>query len=145
MVQRTGNGWDGKLQGFSCRSNANVGVGLHEFMKPQRGGSSPSQFLYFVFVFRKQLQGPLGSVCCLLCRNRNSLDEECQPVFPCALSANALQQIVVLITIALQIKAGIQKWFCQSALCAQKKRDEQSSESAIAIEKRVNRLELNMN
>jgi hypothetical protein len=45
MVQRTGNGWNRKLQGFCGCSNANLGTGLYEFMKSQRRGSGPSQFL----------------------------------------------------------------------------------------------------
>src|SRR5258706_8232748 len=144
MVDRAGNGWNRKVQGFGGGSNANVGVGLHEFMKLQCGGSGPSQFLYLVFVFRKQLQGPLCGVGRLLCRYRNSLDEECQPILPCALGANPPQQIVVLISIALEIKAGIEKWLRQCALCAQQKCNQQSAKPAIAIEKRVNGLELNV-
>ncbi len=91
MVQRTGDSWNGELQGFGGCPNANVRARLHEFMEAQRRGSSPPQFLYLVFVFRKQLQRPLCSVCRLLCRNCNSLKKECQPIFPVAPSANPLR------------------------------------------------------
>src|SRR5712692_6133395 len=55
MVQRTGDSWNGELQGFGSRPNANVRARLHEFMEAQRGGSRPPKFLDLVFVFGKQL------------------------------------------------------------------------------------------
>ena len=44
MVQRTGNGWNRKLQGFCGCSNANLGTGLYEFISRNAEGAALPNF-----------------------------------------------------------------------------------------------------
>ncbi len=57
----------------------------------------------------------------------------------------ALKQVVVPITIRLEVEAEVQKRLPQRTLRAKQERDQQSSKSAVAVEKGVNRLKLHVN
>src|SRR5271157_2930846 len=144
MIQRAGNGGNRQFQGFRRCSNANEWVPLHEFLDAQRRRSRPPQLLYLLSVVGKKVQSPFRCVRCLLSGRCYSVEKKCQPLLPGALGANSLQQVVVLASIRLEIETGIQKWLCQHIFGTQQECDEQSPHPSIAVQKRVNRFELDV-
>src|SRR5664279_1414665 len=89
----------------------------------------------------KNFNGRVGS---LAGRCLGALQKKLEPLFPNSLGANSLKQFVVALTMGLEEKTQVEKRLMQSALSAEKQRNQQTSESPIAIEKRVDRLKLHM-
>ena len=52
--------------------------------------------------------------------SRGSLKKKCEPFFPNTLGTNALKQIIVALTMSLEVKAQIEEWLTQSAFGAEK-------------------------
>ena len=71
--------------------------------------------------------------------------EEFQPGLPLALRPHSVQQVVIGGPVLLEIEAQVEDWFAQHACGAQQKCDERPPQAAVAVEERVNRLELDVN
>ena len=70
--------------------------------------------------------------------------EEFQPCFPAAMFTDFLEQPVIGGSVRLQIEAEIEKRFFENTLFAKVKCNQEPAETAIAVEKGMHRLELNM-
>lgn len=75
---------------------------------------------------------------------RHSIEEERQPLLPHTFRAHALQQRVVGTAILLQMQTEIKKRLRKDALVNKEQRYQQSANTTVAIEKRMNRLELHV-
>ena len=89
-----------------------------------------------------QLPGRLGGlVRCL----GHAIQEEREPALPRSRLLHGLQQLVVQAAVLLQVKAEIEHRRTQDALLAQQQqRDQQSAKPPVAVEERVDRLELDV-
>src|ERR1019366_3667877 len=85
-----------------------------------------------------------GCVRCLTRRSLHAFEKELDPLLPDSLGANSLKQFVIAVTVCLEEKAQIEKRLTQSALSAEKQRNQQTSQPSIAVEKGMDRLELYM-
>src|SRR5215469_14676749 len=74
-----------------------------------------------------------------------SFQEKRQPLFPCAVCPHSLKQVVVPVTVRFEVQAEVQERLSQRTLGAKQERDQQPTESAVAVEKGVNRLKLHVN
>jgi hypothetical protein len=73
----------------------------------------------------------------------HALEEEPHPLLPLAVRAHALQALVVLVPVALEVQAQVEQRPRQYAcLRAEQERDEQAAEAAVTVEERMDRLEL---
>src|SRR5205807_4929523 len=66
------------------------------------------------------------------------------PRFPIALQADRVEQPVVLGAVALEEKAQVQQRLGEQLPVLQQERDEQATDAAVAVEKRVDGLELDV-
>jgi hypothetical protein len=73
---------------------------------------------------------------------KNTTDEELQPAFPVSVVANGHQPIVVLGAMLFQVVAQIKQGAPQRLPVAEKKGDEEPSDSAIAVKKWVDGFKL---
>jgi len=76
-----------------------------------------------------------GCVRCLTRCNLRAFQKKLEPFFPNTLGANSLKQIIVALTVSLEIKTQIEKRLAKSAFGAEKQRNQQPAQPAIAIEK----------
>src|SRR6202521_3370432 len=86
-----------------------------------------------------------GCACCLASRILCALKKKVEPFFPNTLGANSLKQIIVALTVSLEVKTQIEKRLTQSAFGAEKQCNQQPAQPAIAIEKGMDRFELHVN
>src|SRR6185437_12477622 len=113
-------------------------------MDRQRGRSGASQTLDSASVGGRELQQAHRRRC-RLCRARNDgICEEFKPCFPIACLAYAVQQFVVCLPVLLEVQAQVEQWLAQQSVVGELQRDEQAADASVAIEKRVNRLELHV-
>src|SRR6202007_220564 len=73
------------------------------------------------------------------------LQEKRQPLLPGPVRSHALKQVVVSVAVRFEVQAEVQKRFSQRALGAKQECDQQTPESAIAIQEGVNGLKLHVN
>src|SRR5687767_2255899 len=78
------------------------------------------------------------------CDVDHAFEEEAQPGFPRSLRANSLEMVVVSIAITLQIEAQVEQGPREYPLGDEQERDQEAANPAVAIEKRMDRLELSM-
>src|SRR5579859_1942714 len=90
----------------------------------------------------KNLNGCAG---CFARRGLRALKEKSEPFFPNSLRANSLKQIIVALTVSLEVKTQIEERLTQSAFGAEKQCNQQTAKPTIAIEKGVDRFELHVN
>src|SRR3954464_3089393 len=74
----------------------------------------------------------------------NTAQEELQPSLPIAVIANCGEPIVVLLSVCLQVDTEIEQRTVENLALAEQKCQEQTSNSAVAIQKRMNGFELRM-
>jgi len=95
-------------------------------------------------VFLEQLDEPAGrrdgAVACL----DHAVEEERQPCFPVALFPDDLQQAVILLAVLFEVEAQVEQWLAQQAGATEEQRDQQASHAAVAVEERMDRLELHV-
>ena len=72
------------------------------------------------------------------------LQEEPDPALPVARGPDPLEELVVALSLLLEVKAEIEERLSERALVAENERDEEVPEPAVAVEERVNGLELNV-
>jgi hypothetical protein len=71
-------------------------------------------------------------------------EEEREPLLPIAIQADVLKEFVVGLAVALEVKGEIEERLAEDTLRAENEGDEQTAETTIAIEERVNGLELDV-
>ena len=74
----------------------------------------------------------------------HALQEEGDPRFPRSAIAHRLQMVVVRLPMLLEIVREVEHWLVQHAAFREQKTDEQSPDTPIAVEKRMDRFELHM-
>src|SRR5216684_5068884 len=118
---------------------------LHVLMNEQgRCGLATQRLDLFPISFEevKNLNGCAG---CLARGSFCALKKKAEPFFPNAFGTNSLKQIVIALTVSLEVKTQIEERLTQSAFGAEKQRNQQSAQPTIAIEKGVDRFELDVN
>ena len=79
------------------------------------------------------------------CESRvNAGQKELDPCFPVSGGAHAREEIVINLAIGFEIQTQVEDGLRQRATCAEQESDEEASETSVAVEKRVDGLELQM-
>jgi hypothetical protein len=86
-----------------------------------------------------------GCAGCLAGGALRSLKKKSEPFFPNPLCPNTLKQIIVALTVSLEVKTQIEERLTQSAFGAEKQCNQQTAKPTIAIEKGMDRFELHVN
>src|SRR5690242_7028324 len=74
----------------------------------------------------------------------NAPQKELEPAFPIPILANSHQAVVIVSPMHLQKQAQVEKRPTQHLPFTQKERDEEPADTTVAVEERVNRLELSV-
>ena len=77
-------------------------------------------------------------------RALDAFEEEIDPGFPVALLAHAIEQLVVAAAVLLEEQAQIEQRLLQHASLDQHQHDQQPAQATIAVQKRVDGLELHV-
>ncbi|MDQ1411373.1 MAG: hypothetical protein QOJ41_3108, partial [Acidobacteriaceae bacterium] len=85
-----------------------------------------------------------GCAGCLARGSFCALKKKAEPFFPNAFGTNSLKQIVVALTVSLEVKTQIEERFTQSAFGTEKQRNQQTAKSSVAVEKGMDRFELHV-
>ena len=70
------------------------------------------------------------------------LEKELNPPFPVTVVANGHEPVVILLPMGLEVVAQVQEWPIEHAAFAKQQRDEEAPDTSVAVEERMNRLEL---
>ena len=73
-----------------------------------------------------------------------AFEEEVQPGFPVAFGSAPVEQAVILGSVLLEEEAEVEQWLGKDALGVQDQRNEKPSNTAVAVQERVNRFELDV-
>src|SRR5215472_1393306 len=104
-----------------------------------------SDCLNTVSIFCKEGQNLFCGISGRARRDLRPFEKKSQPLFPGTVCSYTLKQIVVPVAIRFEVQAEVQKRLSQRALGAKQECDQQTPESAIAIQERVNGLKLHVN
>ena len=74
----------------------------------------------------------------------HAIQEESDPTLPIAVGAHGPQPGVVLLLSALERHAEVEQWLTEQAPVLHQEGDQQSSDPAVAVEKRMDRFELHV-
>ena len=74
----------------------------------------------------------------------DSFEKESKPCFPFAVVTNTLQEVVIFLAMVLEIEAEIEHGLFQYPFDTEHEGNQQPSQAAVAIQKWVNGLELNV-
>ena len=74
----------------------------------------------------------------------HAFQKEIHPGFPVAGGADAVEQVVIHRAVRFEVEGKIEQRLCKQTTVVQEQGDEEAAEAAIAIEKRMNGLELHM-
>src|SRR3982074_985558 len=86
----------------------------------------------------------LGGLYRVIGRLLDCLREKVKPAFPVAISANHIEEFVILVTMLPQIQTQVQQRLLQNTLDAKQECNKQTSDAPVAIEKRMDSFELNV-
>src|SRR5438270_4751604 len=89
-----------------------------------------------------QLQYPAGRIGGRTADLTHPPEKKLQPGFPMPGIADGHKPVVILGPMEFEIMAQIQQWKFQNATLTQQKRNQQPSDAPVAVQERVNRLEL---
>src|ERR1700722_6742971 len=95
--------------------------------------------------FAKESQNLFCSISGGARRDLRPFEKKSQPLFPCTVCSYALKQVVVAVAVRFEVQAEVQKRLSQRALGAKQECDQQTPESAIAIQEGMNGLKLHVN
>ena len=95
-------------------------------------------------VGRGQFQQALGRCGSLHGAGHHGIGEELQPGLPIARQAHRIQQLVVGLPVFLEVQAQVQHRFAHQAIDRELQRDKQATHPTIAVEERVDGLELHV-
>src|SRR5690606_15029864 len=79
-----------------------------------------------------------------LCWHAHALQEESQPGLPAALPPPEVEQRGVRLAARLEVEAEVQQRIAQHAIVAEQERGQEPADAAVAIEERMDRLELHV-
>jgi hypothetical protein len=74
----------------------------------------------------------------------NPFQEERDPRFPVSVAADTIQEVVVRGAIPFEIEAEVEERVAEDPRLAEQQRDEETADAAVAVEKRMDRLELHV-
>ncbi len=80
----------------------------------------------------------------LFCRESNPLQKECYRGFPLSLLPYALEQLIVVSPVRLEVETEIQQRLSHRSFVDQYQRNQEPAGAPIAIQERMDRLELNV-
>src|SRR6185437_5674135 len=95
-------------------------------------------------VFLEQADDPCCSIKRLVCCLRHAVEEELEPGFPSTAFTHLLQEPVVVPPVRLEVETQVEERRVQDPMHLEKQGDEQPANAAVAVKKRVDRLELDM-
>src|SRR5260370_9751463 len=120
-------------------------MSLHVLMNEQGRCSLAAQRLDLLPISFEEVKNLNGCASRLARGSFCALKKKAEPFFPNAFGTNSLKQIVVSLTVSLEVNTQIEHRLTQSAFGAEKQCNQQSSQTAIAIEKGMDRFELHVN
>src|ERR1035438_5585394 len=100
--------------------------------------------LYAHAILAEELAQFCGHLGCLLRGVDNSLQEELQPLLPCAFHAHLLQEFVVTVAMGLKVQAQVEQRLAEHSAFAEQEREQEPSQTPIAVEKWMDGFELHM-
>ena len=118
------------------------GLFLEDVVELDRGGPFAAEGVEAGAVLLKNLEQSAGGVGGLVGGFFDALQEEIEPLFPGAVGADALEEFVVGAAVFFEKKAEIEERLGQDAVVAEQHRDEEAAGAAVAVEERVDGLEL---
>src|SRR4051812_22816773 len=74
----------------------------------------------------------------------HTFEEELEPLFPRALRSDTLEVVVVGVPMLLEVEAQVQQRLREHLVGAEQQRDQEPTDAAVAVEKRMDRLELDV-
>ena len=97
-----------------------------------------------VAILARQVEKLLGRFHSLGGGDDNGLGKEIEPSFPIAGQTDIVEQLIVILTVGLEVEAEVEHRLPQHLLLAQEQSDQQTPQTAVAVQERVDRLELHM-
>src|SRR5947207_3028551 len=144
MGERARDGRPGKAERLRCLRNGDERLGLEKLVEAQRGRGGTPEAFNCPAVLVEQRQDPPRRIGGLTGGFHDTRQEEIEPTLPVAGLAHGLEALVIGVAVGLEIKAEIEERAAQHALLAEEQRDKQPPEPAVAVEERVDGLELYM-
>ena len=124
--------------------NRHQGLALQQLVQPQGRRRGAPKRLDQGAIAGEELQDGARGGDGVAGGDDHAAQEEGEPGFPVPVFAHVLQPVVVGLVVLFEIQAEVQQRLAQHAALTQQKGDQQAAESAVAVEERVNRLELHM-
>lgn len=136
------------VEGHACICGDSGGgsdrMALEMVHEAQGGAGEASEAAYLLLVPLKECEEAPGGSCCLGRDCDDAFQEELDPFLPVALGAYGLEQFVVTAAVLFEIQGEIEQGLAEEPFSVQEEGDEQPPGAAIAIQKRVDGLELHM-
>ena len=134
----------GRLQQPHHRGDAHQGMAREQFKEANSGGGRG-----VVLKHPRAIRGDQGEQIPrggngLVGDARNAAQEEIRPPLPVPIGAHGAQAAVILVAMSLEEEAQIQERLREELPVLQKQRDQQPADAAVAVEVRVDGLELNV-
>ena len=92
----------------------------------------------------EEIKEPAGTGDCFAGSLDHAGEEKSKPLLPVASESDVLKKLVIGISVAFEMKGKIKQWLAEHPFCTEDESDEETPETAIAIEKRVDRLKLDV-
>ena len=92
----------------------------------------------------KEIEEPTGTGHRFPGRLDHTGEKEGEPFFPITIEPDILEKLVVGLPVAFKMKGKVEQWLAEDTFRTKDEGDEKTAETAIAIEKRVDRLKLDV-
>src|SRR6185312_15385129 len=142
--QRRSDGRRGEGQELGGLGDGDERVRLEQLMHAQSRARHPSQLGDPRPIPGEELSNFGRQIHRLASRLLDSLQEEADPALPVARGPDPLEELVVALAVLLEVEAEVEERLPERTLVAENERDEEAPEPAVAVEERVNGLELDV-
>lgn len=144
MRERLVHGGGGEAGGADQRGRGGDRLALHSVVDREHRRRGAPQSGDAVAIRVDQCQQRIGRARRLHGAHLHALGEKIQPAFPVAAQPHLVEQFVVQRAMFLEEQARVEHRLAQHTVGDQLQHDQQAPEAAVAVEKRVNGLELHM-
>ena len=133
-----------KFELLRRRLDCDERAALHQFVNPECRSRTAPERLDCTAVCLEKRHDFTGGIDGLRRRIPHARQEVFHPGFPSAVLTDLLQQTIVVSASCFEVEAEIQEGLTQCASITQHERDQQAPETSVAVEERMDRLELHM-
>ena len=143
-AERADHGRRRQMRRLGQRAHRGERPGFEREMHPKYGACPSAETLNASSITREELGRRLRHRNGGLSRVRDRVREKREPTLPIAAGSHVIERFVVAAPVAFEIQAQVEKRLAQDVFGAENQGDEQSSDPTVAVEKWMDRLELNM-